>query len=246
MTIDELRVFCLGLPGTTEKETWGDAGHGGDVTFRVKDKIYLITGPDGGGATIRTTVEQQADLIAAFPASAKVASYVGRFGWVHVGLVGPEGLDDEVVRETVRSAWRRTIPKAMLRGSRRRRRERGRCSGDGRIPHTNDTAGARLAAEGFAHARAGGRSALIPYVVAGYPDADASFQIACAAIDAGADLLEVGLPYSDPLADGATLQRASQGALAAGATFDGRSRSSRGSPRLDPAPRSCRWATRTS
>ena len=65
-----------------------------------------------------------------------------------------------------------------------------------------------------------GRSALIPYVVAGYPDADTSFEIACAAIDAGADLLEVGLPYSDPLADGATLQRASQGALSAGATFD--------------------------
>ncbi len=39
-------------------------------------------------------------------------------------------------------------------------------------------------------------------------------------MDAGADLLEVGLPYSDPLADGATLQRASHGALAAGATFD--------------------------
>ena len=86
--------------------------------------------------------------------------------------------------------------------------------------HTNDTAGARRVAEGFARARAEGRSALIPYVVAGYPDADASFEIACAAIDAGADLLEVGLPYSDPLADGATLQRASQGALAAGATFD--------------------------
>ena len=65
-----------------------------------------------------------------------------------------------------------------------------------------------------------GRAALIPYVVAGYPDADTSFAAACAAIDAGADLLEVGLPYSDPLADGATLQRASQGAIAAGATFD--------------------------
>ena len=88
------------------------------------------------------------------------------------------------------------------------------------VPHTNDTPGARRAAEGFARARAEGRSALIPYVVAGYPDAETSFAIACAAIDAGADLLEVGLPYSDPLADGATLQRASQGALAAGATFD--------------------------
>jgi tryptophan synthase alpha chain len=87
-------------------------------------------------------------------------------------------------------------------------------------PHTNDTAGARRIADAFARARDDGRAALIPYVVAGYPDADTSFAAACAAIDAGADLLEVGLPYSDPLADGATLQRASQGAIAAGATFD--------------------------
>jgi tryptophan synthase alpha chain len=85
---------------------------------------------------------------------------------------------------------------------------------------TNDTIGARRIAAAFASARAEGRAALIPYVVAGYPDAETSFEAACAAIDAGADLLEVGLPYSDPLADGATLQRASQGALAAGATFD--------------------------
>jgi tryptophan synthase alpha chain len=87
-------------------------------------------------------------------------------------------------------------------------------------PHTNETAGARRIAAAFARARDEGRAALIPYVVAGYPDAETSFAIACAAIDCGADLLEVGLPYSDPLADGATLQRASQGALAAGATFD--------------------------
>ena len=85
---------------------------------------------------------------------------------------------------------------------------------------TRDTAGAGRIAAAFALARAQGRAALIPYVVAGYPDADGSFAAACAAIDAGADLLEVGLPYSDPLADGATLQRASQAALAAGATFE--------------------------
>jgi tryptophan synthase alpha chain len=63
--------------------------------------------------------------------------------------------------------------------------------------------------------------ALVPYVVAGYPDAEASLEIALAAIDAGADLLEVGLPFSDPLADGATLQRASSAALRSGATLAG-------------------------
>ncbi|HEV7808979.1 MAG TPA: tryptophan synthase subunit alpha [Candidatus Limnocylindrales bacterium] len=85
---------------------------------------------------------------------------------------------------------------------------------------TNETAGARRIHEAFAAARGEDRTALVPYVVAGYPDPDTSLRIAVAAIDAGADLLEVGLPYSDPLADGATLQRASQVALAAGATLD--------------------------
>jgi len=88
-------------------------------------------------------------------------------------------------------------------------------------PSTNDTPGARRIADAFARALAEGRVALIPYIVAGYPDAETSLAIALAAIDAGADLLEVGLPYSDPLADGTTLQRASAGALAAGATSDG-------------------------
>ena len=85
---------------------------------------------------------------------------------------------------------------------------------------TNATAGARRIAAAFARARAAGRAALIPYVVAGYPDAETSLAVALAAADAGADLLEVGLPYSDPLADGATLQRASGIALAAGATLE--------------------------
>jgi tryptophan synthase alpha chain len=86
---------------------------------------------------------------------------------------------------------------------------------------TNGTAGARRIAAAFDAARGDGRIALVPYVVAGYPDAAASLRIALAAIDAGADLLEVGMPYSDPLADGATLQRASQVALAAGASLEG-------------------------
>ena len=85
---------------------------------------------------------------------------------------------------------------------------------------TNDTDGARRIASAFGAATAAGRAALVPYVVAGYPDFDTSLRAALAVIDAGADLLEVGLPYSDPLADGATLQRASSAALAAGSTLD--------------------------
>ena len=88
------------------------------------------------------------------------------------------------------------------------------------VSGTDETAGARRIAAAFARAAADGRIALIPYVVAGYPDADTSFKAALAAADAGADLLEIGLPYSDPLADGATLQRASGVALAAGATLE--------------------------
>ena len=86
---------------------------------------------------------------------------------------------------------------------------------------TNDTAGARRIAAAFAAADTAGRAALIPYVVAGYPDAETSFRAALAAVDAGADVLELGLPYSDPLADGATLQRASGVALSNGATLEG-------------------------
>ena len=112
MTIDELRAFCLSLPGTHEKETWGDAEHAGDITFRVRDKIYLITGQSGGGATIRTSSEQQADLISAFPASFSMAPYVGRFGWVSVRF---DTVEPSLLREVIVSAWRRTAPKAVVR-----------------------------------------------------------------------------------------------------------------------------------
>ena len=111
MTIDDLRAFCLSLPETHEQETWGDAEHAGDVTFRVRGKIYLITGPEGGGASIRTDRDQQADLIAAFPDAVSAAPYVGRFGWVSVRL---DALDAAIVRDIIVSAWRRTAPKPVV------------------------------------------------------------------------------------------------------------------------------------
>ena len=111
MTIHELRAFCMSLPGTHEKETWGDAEHAGDVTFRVKDKIYVMTGQDGGGASIRTTIDQQAELLDTFPGVFRSAPYVGRFGWVVAEL---DDADDELVRGIIEGAWRRTAPKAVV------------------------------------------------------------------------------------------------------------------------------------
>ena len=84
---------------------------------------------------------------------------------------------------------------------------------------TDSTVGAKRIRQVFRDARESGRAVLIPYIVAGYPDAETSLQAALAAIDAGAGLLEIGLPYSDPLADGTTIQRASASALRSGATF---------------------------
>jgi tryptophan synthase alpha chain len=81
-------------------------------------------------------------------------------------------------------------------------------------------AGALAIRAAFTHAAAADRAAFIPYAVAGYPDAQAAERIALGLVDAGADLLEIGLPYSDPLADGLTLQRASGVALRSGATLD--------------------------
>jgi len=71
----------------------------------------------------------------------------------------------------------------------------------------------------FARARAEGRVALIPYVMAGYPDLAASEALAVALGEAGADILELGIPFSDPLADGATIQHAGQRALEQGTTL---------------------------
>jgi len=76
----------------------------------------------------------------------------------------------------------------------------------------------RIAAA-FAAAREQGRAALMPYMMAGFPDRETSLAVAVAYADSGADLIELGVPFSDPLADGPTIHAAATAALAAGATF---------------------------
>jgi len=77
----------------------------------------------------------------------------------------------------------------------------------------------RIAAT-FKRLRAAGRPGLVTFVSAGDPDLPRSGDVLRALDAAGADVLEVGVPFSDPLADGPVIQRSSERALAAGATLD--------------------------
>jgi len=72
-----------------------------------------------------------------------------------------------------------------------------------------------------AFATRAGRAALMPYLMGGFPDIATSLQIGLACADNGADLVELGVPYSDPLADGPVIHAAGTTALRAGATLDG-------------------------
>jgi tryptophan synthase alpha chain len=71
----------------------------------------------------------------------------------------------------------------------------------------------------FAELRAARRTALIPYITAGYPDLRATPALLDALVAAGADIIELGVPFSDPVADGPTIQRSSQRALEHGASL---------------------------
>jgi len=73
----------------------------------------------------------------------------------------------------------------------------------------------------FAELRARGEMGVVAYITAGDPSFAASLQFVLALAEAGADVIELGVPFSDPLADGPTIQRASERALKSGATLAG-------------------------
>lgn len=75
-------------------------------------------------------------------------------------------------------------------------------------------------ARAFAAAREQGRAALMPYMMGGFPDLETSLAVADAYADAGADLVELGVPFSDPLADGPVIHAAATRALARGVTLE--------------------------
>lgn len=87
------------------------------------------------------------------------------------------------------------------------------------IRHRKQRAAMGRIAETFARLRIGGSPGLVTYVTAGDPDAARSEAIVRTLDRAGADLIEIGIPFSDPLADGPVIQRATERAMAAGTTL---------------------------
>jgi tryptophan synthase alpha chain len=81
-------------------------------------------------------------------------------------------------------------------------------------------AGSERISAAFAAARGEGRAALMPYLMGGFPDLETSLAVAEAYVEFGADLVELGVPFSDPLADGPVIHAAATRSLAAGATLE--------------------------
>ena len=73
--------------------------------------------------------------------------------------------------------------------------------------------------QSFAECKAAGRTAFIPYVTAGFPKLDSTVDVLLGMERGGADVIELGMPFSDPLADGGTIQEANMVALKNGITL---------------------------
>ncbi|HYL42207.1 MAG TPA: tryptophan synthase subunit alpha, partial [Ktedonobacteraceae bacterium] len=88
-------------------------------------------------------------------------------------------------------------------------------------PTSTTSVPAKKISHAFEQARHEGQSVLIPYFMCGYPSAIQSVELVLAAAQGGADIIELGMPFSDPLADGATVQHAGHVALQGGMTING-------------------------
>jgi tryptophan synthase alpha chain len=89
------------------------------------------------------------------------------------------------------------------------------------MPSASATTSSDLITQRFSALRARGAKALVVYITAGHPDRARSLALLRGIAEAGADIIELGVPFSDPLADGPVIQASSQRALDQGMTFDG-------------------------
>jgi tryptophan synthase alpha chain len=88
------------------------------------------------------------------------------------------------------------------------------------MAETRTAGGAARLSSAFEAARDQGRAALMPYMMGGFPDHETSAAVLAAYAEGGADVIELGVPFSDPLADGPVIHSAATSALRAGATLE--------------------------
>src|SRR5213594_907330 len=86
---------------------------------------------------------------------------------------------------------------------------------------SGETSSSTRISKRFADLRASGELGIVAYITAGDPSLDATQRFVLALGEAGADVIELGVPFSDPIADGPTIQRASERALQSGTTLSG-------------------------
>ncbi len=105
MTFDDVRRIAMALPEAEEILTWGT-----DVTFRVRKKIFAMSGHGNEEASIKSTPLVQEMLIDRDPETFARAPYVGRFGWVNVDL---RRIEPAELERLIHDAWRLTAPKRL-------------------------------------------------------------------------------------------------------------------------------------
>lgn len=102
--IARLREICLGFPEATEKPFGGHSA----PSFRVRDKLFVMTGEDGTFVTCKAPPGDQAMLVASDPDRYFVPAYVGSKGWVGIRL--DPGLDWGEISEIVEESYRMIAP----------------------------------------------------------------------------------------------------------------------------------------
>lgn len=106
-SLTRLRKICLALPEAVEQETWGE------ITFRVRGKIFVIAGADGSRFTCKAPHGIQSVLVGADPERFRVPPYVGHRGWVGVSLHGKP--DWAELAAIVKRSYLMTAPKRVAR-----------------------------------------------------------------------------------------------------------------------------------
>jgi hypothetical protein len=105
--IERLRAICLQFPEATEKSFGGHTA----PSFRVRDKLFVMTSEDGTSMTCKAPPGDQAMLVASDPDRYFVPAYVGNKGWIGIRL-GP-GLDWDKISEIAEESYRMTAPKKL-------------------------------------------------------------------------------------------------------------------------------------